>query len=104
MVELYKFSHGMSDHEVSKDFLHFAISRARGHRINSRIQDYKTDLKKLSFRHRTIDQWNNLSERVVEAIGLNSFKTNLDKSWKTNGVMYDLNLDLLSITSTMIMR
>ena len=99
MIELYKLSHNMYDPEVSKDFLNFTVSRARGHRFNLRKQDYKTDLKKFSFRHRTVDQWNNLPERVVEAASLNAFKNNLDKLWIPNDIMYDSDIDLWSITS-----
>ena len=99
MIELYKLSHNMYDPEVSKDFLNFTVSRARGHRFNLRKQDYKTDLKKFSFRHRTVDQWNNLPERVVEAASLNAFKNNLDKLWIPNDIMCDSDIDLWSITS-----
>ena len=99
MIELYKLWHNMYDSEVSKDFLNFAVSRARGHRFNLRKQDYKTDLKKFSFRHCTVDQWNNLPERVIEAASLNSFKNNLDKLWIPNDIMHDSDIDLWSIMS-----
>ena len=37
------------------------------------------DVFKFSFGHRVIDEWNKLPEEVINAEGINSFKTKVDK-------------------------
>ena len=39
-------------------------------------------MRKNSFSHRIVNTWNSLSEEVVSADSINSFKDRLNKFWK----------------------
>jgi len=43
------------------------------------------DVQKYSFSHRVVQEWNKLSQDVVEATSVNQFKNRLDKFWQRYG-------------------
>ena len=47
------------------------------------------DLRKYSFTNRVIPIWNSLSNNVVSADTVNTFKNRLDKFWSNQDVLYD---------------
>ena len=56
--------------------------------------------KKISFGHRVIDEWNKLLEEVVNATGINSFKSNVDKLMRNNrGINEQCSYSGLSVLS-----
>ena len=46
-------------------------------------------IKQNSFNHRVINDWNNLSNDIVCAESINSFKTLLDKFWQSKNFKYE---------------
>ena len=42
----------------------------------------ETRQRRKHFRHRTVNRWNSLTEEVVSAPSLNSFKSRLDELWR----------------------
>jgi hypothetical protein len=50
-----------------------------GHSLKLYKMRVNKDVFKFSFGHRVIDEWNKLPEEVINAEGLNSFETKLDK-------------------------
>jgi len=55
------------------------------------------DLRKYSFTDRVIPIWNSLSNNVVSADTVNTFKNRLDKFWSNQDVLYDYTADLHGI-------
>jgi len=55
------------------------------------------NLSKFTFTSRTIPIWNSLSNHVVSADTVNTFKNRLDIFWSTQEVMYDYKADLHGI-------
>ena len=43
------------------------------------------DARKYSFSQRVVQEWNKLSQDVVEATSVNQFKNRLDKFWQRYG-------------------
>jgi len=55
------------------------------------------DLIKINFLNRVIPVWNSLSDYVVCAETVNTFKNRLDKHWSDQYVLYDYNAYLRGI-------
>jgi len=55
------------------------------------------DLRKFNFTNRLIPIWNSLSNHVVSASTINTFKDRLDKFWSNQEVLYDYKVDLNDI-------
>ena len=53
-------------------------NRTRGNDKTIVTRDYKHDIKRHSFNHRVVSNWNNLPNYVVNSISVNYFKTNCD--------------------------
>ena len=47
------------------------------------------DIRKYTFSVRTVNLWNSLSEEVVAAESVNSFKNRLDKFWEKQEIKYN---------------
>ena len=81
LIQVYKLVNGMD--EVDNEKL---ILREEGTKRSTRSHSKKLmkgrclrDVKKYSFPQRCIEAWNNLSEDVVSATSVHSFKEKLDK-------------------------
>ena len=55
------------------------------------------DLRKYNFTNRAIPIWNSLSNHVVTAETVNTFKNHLDKFWLDQEVLYEYKTDLHGI-------
>jgi len=55
------------------------------------------DLRKYNITNRVIPMWNSLSNYVVSAKTVNTFKNRLDKFWSDQEVLYDYITDLQGI-------
>ena len=53
--------------------------RTRGHSRRVRKSQCLRDVRKYSFPHRVVDAWNGLSEGVVTAANVHTFKERLDR-------------------------
>ena len=54
------------------------------------VKRCRLDIRKFSFCNRIVHFWNLLPNYVVESVSLNSFKNNLDKFGKQEGIYYDV--------------
>ena len=54
----------------------------RGHSRILKKERVVTRQRRNHFRHRTVNRWNSLTEEVVSAPSLNSFKAKLDELWR----------------------
>ena len=59
--------------------------------VNSRCH---YDLRKYSFAVRVINIWNSLSDSVISANNVNTFKNRLDKFWANQEFIFDYNSSL----------
>jgi len=75
--------------ELSEDFI-----RTRGNRFKLIQHHCHCDLRKFNFANRLIPIWNSLSNHVVSADTINTFKDRLDKFWANQDVLYDYKSDL----------
>jgi len=48
-------------------------------------QQTSLDVRKFSFSQRVVQEWNKLSQDVVDATSVNQFKNRLDKFWQRYG-------------------
>ena len=82
MLEVYKILHGFSNVDSEKFFQINKREGSRGHSLKLIKPKPNTDMRKNSFSHRIVNTWNSLSEEVVSADSINSFKDRLNKFWK----------------------
>jgi len=76
VIFCYKIIHVPVDLN-SADFFRFAISSTCGHSFKLQKQDSSVDACKFYFSNRVVDAWNHLSDHVVNATSLSSFKRRL---------------------------
>ena len=57
----------------------------RGHAMKLSKQRTSLDVRKFSFSQRVVQEWNKLSQDVVEATSVNQFKNRWDKFWQRYG-------------------
>ena len=62
--------------------------RTRGHQLKLKRVRVSSHLRQNSFCYRVVTPWNSLTDQVVSATSVNSFKNRLDKLWKDR--WYDL--------------
>ena len=110
MIEFYELSPNLYDEQVVKGFISFGSRHnskypIRSHNLSLYKEKYTRDVRKYTFKCRTVDQWNALPPDVIEALTLNEFKNKLDKLWEINDIMYDFECDFQEIiTSTRFTR
>ena len=79
MIETYKYLHGI--YKVDRMPLELDNNTVtRGHSLKLK-KEHVTARQRSYFRHRVVNQWNTLTEYVVSAPSLNTFKSRLDKFW-----------------------
>jgi len=59
----------------------------------------KYELRRHYFTHRIVSVWNSLSDSVVSAESVNSFKSRLDKFWSMREFVYDYRASPLAAGS-----
>ena len=87
MIEVYKILNGYYDVEfpwLVRDF----ESITRGHDFKLKKPNYKNTSKRRMFSFRVINDWNSLSNDIVNAPSLNCFKNRLDKFWLDKYYLY----------------
>ena len=82
MIQVYKIINQMDRLDVS-DFFQVRNRKTRGHSKKIFKPSIYKDVRKYSFSHRVIDDWNSLTEEIVTSQTLDRFKANLDKHWQS---------------------
>ena len=80
MIEAYKFKHSIYKTE-QEPLQRETNTTTRGHSNKLKKERCETTTRANFFRHRITNRWNNLSDDVVTAPSLNSFKSRLDHQW-----------------------
>jgi ribonuclease P/MRP protein subunit RPP40 len=91
MLETFKILNGMYDPDLVPTFSMSTNIRTRGHTLKLEVERAKYDLRKYSFTSRVVSVWNTLSEDIVRAKSINSFKNKLDKHWMKEDMYYDID-------------
>ena len=85
LLETFKIVTGR-DRLESELFFEFNRSdRCRGHKLKLKKPSSRLNIRKFSFMHRIIDEWNKLPEGVIESRSLNQFKAGVDRYFKNVG-------------------
>jgi hypothetical protein len=80
MIEVYKYVSNLYD--VNTSWLKpKSFKTTRGHSLQLEKQRSTMELRRHSFSHRVVDNWNALPDHIVHAPSINSFKNRLDKEW-----------------------
>ena len=83
MIQVYKITSGIDRIDPQLFFCRPEKSSTRGHSQKLTKQHSRTDLRSKFFSQRILDDWNSLPEETVSSKTLNSFKSNLDRFWRT---------------------
>ena len=78
-METYKIMSGLEDVNSSQFFTRSHMNNHCGHNLKLSKEHFRNIIRKEFFSQRVIDQYNGLSEEVVKAKTLNSFKNSLGK-------------------------
>jgi len=78
LIEVYKMMHGFTDVPVWTFFQIAADSCKRGHSMKLVKSHCHTDFRLYFFSHRVVSRWNTLSQEIVSAPSVNSFKRHLN--------------------------
>jgi len=101
MIELFKIIKGIYDPACVPHFEYTELTdnliRTRGNKFKLVHHHCHYDLRKYNFTNRVIPIWNSLSNHVVSAETVNTFKNRLDKFWLDQEVLYDYKTDLHGI-------
>jgi len=86
LIETFKIMTGKERVDRSQ-FFQFSTCeyQLRGHTMKLSKQRTSLDARKYSFSQRVVQEWNKLSQDVVEATSVNQFKNRLDKFWQRYG-------------------
>ena len=76
--------------ELSQD----VIRRTRGNKYKLVQHHCHYDMRKFNFTNRVVPIWNSLSNHVVSADNVNTFKNRLDKFWLNQEVIFNYKADL----------
>ena len=90
MIQVYKIMNVLDRLDPRAFFNRALNERTRGHSQRLFVGRCRLEIRKNSFSQRVVQDWNSLSDHVVTATTLNSFKSRLDKHWKddTNTTLY----------------
>ena len=93
MIELYKIINGVYDTDVTidipmrRDYVNTGmVNRGHSKRIYQRYAHL--EVRRHSFIFRSTPLWNSLSEDVVSAPNVNTFKNRLDRYWHNQPMLY----------------
>ena len=92
MIELYKHFHTYDKVTLSSSFQHQTrMSRKHNFQIVWRTpRDGIRGIQSNSFYYRTMEKWNGLPDKVVNAENINLFKNLLDETWSNNPIKYTI--------------
>jgi len=81
MIQVFKILRGMDRLEPDIFFSMTGEHGTRGHKDKMFKRHSRLELRRNTFSHRVVTDWNQLSQATISATTLNIFKTRLDKEW-----------------------
>ena len=85
MLQVFKFLSGNDSLSTCNYLEVCADSRVRGHSKKLVKRFSRLDIRKFSFSHRVVNEWNSLPGWVVNSTSVNCFKINIDKYYCDSG-------------------
>ena len=85
LLETFKIIPGRDRLESEIFFELNRSNRCRGHKLKLKKPNSRLNIRKFSFAHRIIDEWNKWSEEVIESRNLNQFKSGIDRYFMSKG-------------------
>ena len=82
MIQVYKIMHGIDKIDKDKFFTMHTYAATRGHSLKLFKRRSRLLVRANSFSHRVVDNWNSLTEDIVNAPSLNAFKSRLNRFWR----------------------
>jgi ribonuclease P/MRP protein subunit RPP40 len=88
LIQIYKIFNGIDRVSLRKDPRKVTKSITRSHNQQITRENFKNcPLRNNFLFNRNATTWNNLPKSVVSSISVNSFKANLDRHIKSNGLL-----------------
>ena len=66
----------------------------RGNKYKFLNKTFHYDIRKHSFTARTINTWNSLPDKIVDAESVNTFNARLHKYWNDQPLLYDFKAEI----------
>ena len=85
LIEVFKIMHNLEGVKREDFFQLRTATGRRGHSLTILKQHCRLNVRKYFFTHRVVDTWNKLSEDTVNSKTVNSFKNQIDPSFKQHG-------------------
>ena len=95
LIETFKILQNIYDKRVTGGMFELCENTiTRGHSLKIVKQRCRRDIRKYFYTNRVIDVWNSLPEEIVRSKTVNSFKNRIDKHFKNQPAVYDINAQL----------
>ena len=95
MITVFKILMGKYDTAAAPVMDIYDLTTTRGNDFKLKKIRAKYDLRKYFFTNRVVvNIWNSLSNYVITAESVNSFKSRLDKFWQHQELIYDYRSEL----------
>ena len=85
MIETFKIITGRDNLNIDMFFVLDGNTRTRGHNFKLKKPKCRLNIRKFSFGHRVVDEWNRLPVGVVNSKSLDQFKMKIDEFYKEMG-------------------
>ena len=85
LIDVFKIMHNLEGVQREDFFQLRTATGRRGHSLTILKQHCRLNVRKYFFTHRVVDTWNKLSEDTVNSKTVNSFKNQIDPSFKQHG-------------------
>ncbi len=83
MIQAYKIMQTIDRLDPSNFFIQTKYKGTRSHSMKKFKPQFQSELRRHAFSQRIIDDWNSLTEKIVNSESLDVFKGRLDKHWST---------------------
>jgi len=94
VIEIFKIIHQKYDASCSPTIQFNNTVDTRGNKYKLLNKSFHYDIRKYSFTACTINTWNSLPNKIVDAKSVNTFKTSLDKYWSDQPLPYYFKAEL----------
>ena len=90
VIQVFRIVKGIDNIKTSQFFEFQKDERTRGHNLKIFKTHCRCNIRANSFSQRTINDWNSLSQDMVDCKTVNSFKSALKKHWANHPERYDM--------------
>lgn len=94
MIQVYNILNGIYDKELAPHLELSSVRVTRGHNLKLETHRTKYNLRKYFFTNRAVNIWNSLSQNVVSAATIQTFKQRLDVFWTHQDCKYNYKAKL----------